>query len=505
MSTQQQHLQHQPGAAAARAALALPYRHVDTHFIGGAWVASTGNARNDVTDPATGLVWGSVADGTTEDLEQAVNAARTAFDSGPWPRLSPSQRAAVLLRIADQIEVRSTELSLTNTLENGSPVSETKGAAANAASIFRYFASLAPLLESEDVRPFPNGLGESLVRRDPVGVCGLIAPWNFPINLMVIKLAPALLAGCTVVMKPASPTPLSFRIIMDALAAAGVPAGVANLVTGSGRLGDALVRHPKINKVAFTGSTPVGRKIAAACGELLRPVTLELGGKSSALVLPDADLGAMGDTLIRSCMRNTGQTCYISTRILAPSERYDEVVDLVTSTIATAPQGDPLDPATVFGPSATASQYRTVLEYIESGHAEGARATTGGHKAQLGGDLGAGYFVAPTVFAEVLPGMRISREEIFGPVVSILRYDGIDEGIALANNTEFGLGGLVFGADTDAAQAAADRMDTGSVGINFFASNHAAPFGGRNDSGLGTEYGPEGLAAYLSYKSIHRR
>lgn len=492
-------------AVKTREALQIPYRHVDTHFIDGDWVPSTGSARNQVTDPATGLVWGSVPDGTEADLNRAVSAASAAFDSGQWPNLAPSQRAAVLLRVADEIEARSTELSLTNTLENGSPVSETKGAAANAASIFRYFATLAPLLEHDDVRPFPNGLGESLVRRDPVGVCALIAPWNFPINLMAIKLAPALLAGCTVVMKPASPTPLSFRIIVDALAAAGVPAGVANLVTGSGRLGDALVKHPLVNKVAFTGSTPVGRKIAAACGELLRPVTLELGGKSSALVLPDADLDSMGSNLIRSCMRNTGQTCYISTRILAPTMRYDEVVELVTSTIAAAPQGDPLDPSTVFGPSATASQYKTVLEYIDSAHDQGARATTGGRAAALGGELGNGYFVEPTVFAEVTPEMRISREEIFGPVISILRYDGIEEGISLANNTEFGLGGLVFGADLQAAQSAAEAMDTGSVGINFFASNHAAPFGGRNDSGLGTEYGPEGLAAYLSYKSIHRR
>lgn len=497
--------QERLGAVAAREALAIPYRHVETHFIDGAWVRSTGTTRNEVTDPATGLVWGSVPDGTEEDLHRAVGAARAAFDSGPWPRLAPSERAAVMLRIAEEIEARATELSHTNTLENGSPVSETTGASINAAGIFRYFASLAPLLESEDIRPFPSGVGESLVRRDPVGVCGLIAPWNFPINLMVIKLAPALLAGCTVVMKPASPTPLSFRIIMDALSAAGVPAGVANLVTGSGRLGDALVKHPLVNKVAFTGSTPVGRKIAAACGEQLRPVTLELGGKSSALVLPDADLEAMGGNLIRSCMRNTGQTCYISTRILAPASRYNEVVDLVTATIAAAPQGDPLDPATVFGPAATASQYRSVLEHIDSAHAQGARATTGGRAADLGGELGNGYFIEPTVFADVTPGMRVSREEIFGPVITILRYEGIDEGIALANNTEFGLGGLVFGADTAAAQAAAERMDTGSVGINFFASNHAAPFGGRNDSGLGTEYGPEGLAAYLSYKSIHRR
>jgi len=236
----------------ARAALNLPYTHVDDVFIDGAWTTAAGTGRNDVTDPATGQVWGSVPDGTAEDIDAAVGAARRAFD-GEWPRLAPSERAAYLLRIADEVEKRATELSLTNTRENGQPVSESSGAAANAAGILRYFASLADYLEREDVRPFPRGGGESVVRRDPVGVCALIAPWNFPINLMVIKLAPALLAGCTVVMKPASPTPLSFRIIVDAVAAAGVPAGVVNLVTGSGRLGDALVKHPGVAKVAFTG------------------------------------------------------------------------------------------------------------------------------------------------------------------------------------------------------------------------------------------------------------
>lgn len=493
------------GAAARREELVLPYRHVDTHFIGGGWTRSRGTGRIEVTDPATGAVWGSVPAGTSQDVDTAVRAAHHALHSSPWKDTTPSERAALLLRIAQEIENRAAELSLTNTLENGSPVSETGGAAANAAGIFRYFASLAPMLEQEDLRPFPNGAGESLVRRDPVGVCALIAPWNFPINLMVIKLAPALLAGCTVVMKPASPTPLSFRIIMDALDAAGVPAGVANLVTGPGRMGDELVRHPLVSKVAFTGSTPVGRTIAAACGELLRPVTLELGGKSSALVLPDADLDLLGSRLIRSCMRNTGQTCYISTRILAPAERYNEVVDVVAATIASAPQGDPLDPATVFGPSANRSQYQTVLGYLEAGHAEGARAVTGGATAQLDGDLADGFFIQPTVFADVTPDMAISREEIFGPVITVLKYSSEDEAVSLANNTEFGLGGLVFGADEEHALSVAERMDTGSVGVNFFASNHAAPFGGRHDSGLGTEYGPEGLAAYLSYKSIHRQ
>ncbi|KIS27455.1 aldehyde dehydrogenase [Arthrobacter sp. SPG23] len=500
---------HAAPARAARAALNLPYTHVDDIFINGAWTAARGTGRNPVTDPATGELWGSVPDGAPEDVDAAVGSARKAFDGGDWPRLAPSERAAYLVRIAEEVEKRADELSLTNTRENGSPVSESAGAAANAAGIFRYFATLADYLEREDVRAFPKGGGESVVRREPIGVCALIAPWNFPINLVVIKLAPALLAGCTVVIKPASPTPLSLRVIIDAVAAAGVPAGVVNLVTGSGRLGDALVKHPEVAKVAFTGSTPVGRKIAAACGELLRPVTLELGGKSSAIVLPDADLDAMSKVLIRSSMRNTGQTCYISTRILAPASRYEEVVDMVTSTIAAGKQGDPLDPDTVFGPCATESQYRTVLEYVESGLAEGARATTGGRAASLGGGLEGGYFVEPTVFADVTPDMRISREEIFGPVICILKYNdaggNADEAVELANNTEFGLGGLVFGADPEVALAVADRMDTGSVGINFFASNHAAPFGGRHDSGLGTEYGVEGLNAYLSYKSIHRK
>lgn len=353
-----------------RDALDISYRHVTTHFIDGTYQPSHGQDIIEVTDPATNTVWGSVPVGNQDDVDAAVEAAHAAFTTGPWADTTPTQRAETLLRIADEIEARTKELSLTNTLENGSPVAETSGAAANAASIFRYFATLAPELEADDVRPFPNGQGDSLVRKDPVGVCALIAPWNFPINLMVTKLAPALLAGCAVVMKPASPTPLSFRIIVDAMTAAGVPAGVVNLVTGPGRMGDLMVRHPKVAKVAFTGSTPVGRHIAAACGELLRPVTLELGGKSSAIVMEDADL---------------------------------------------------------------------------------------------------------------------------------------DEAISLANNTEFGLGGIVFGTDQNQALEVAEAINTGSIGLNFFASNHAAPFGGRNDSGLGVEYGPEGLAAYLSYKSIHRR
>ena len=331
--------------------------------------------------PTTEEIWASVPNATTEDLDRAVTAADRAFAG--WAALTPSGRAEFLVRAAEQIEARREPMALTNTRENGSPISESLGAAANAAGIFRYFASLAPWLEAEDVRPFPNGAGVTRVYRDPVGVCALIAPWNFPINLVVAKLAPALLAGCTVVIKPASPTPLSVRFVVDALTAAGVPAGVVNLVTGNGRMGDHLVRHPLVRKVAFTGSTPVGRKIAAACGEQLKPVTLELGGKSSAIVLPDADLEHMSSVLIRSCMRNTGQTCYISTRILAPEDRYEEVVEMVGRTVGQARQGDPLQETTIFGPMANRGQYDIVLGYLDTARTEGARVVTGGGRRVL--------------------------------------------------------------------------------------------------------------------------
>ncbi|RBO86697.1 aldehyde dehydrogenase (NAD+) [Micrococcus sp. KT16] len=498
-----------PGAADPRVGLTLPYEHVEDHFIDGRWTPARGEGRTDVVDPATGGVFGSVPAATDEELDAAVVAARRALPG--WSGLTAAQRAEKLLAVADEIEARAEDLARTISRENGSPLSETRGAAANAAGIFRHYASLASWLDTPDVRPFPAGGAESVVERDPIGVCALIAPWNFPINLVVIKLAPALLAGCTVVIKPASVTPLSLRFVVDAVAAAGITDGVVNFLTGPGRFGDALVRHPGVDKVAFTGSTPVGREIAAACGELLRPVTLELGGKSSAVVLPDADLEAMSRVLVRSCMRNTGQTCYISTRILAPASRYEEVVSMVGETIAAQAQGDPLNEASVFGPVASRAQYDTVMEFIESAREEGARIVTGGQA--LPGDrlpehLREGAFIEPTVLADVTPEMRVSREEIFGPVITILSYDdadgSVDEAIELANNTPFGLGGIVFGRDEDRALAVARRIDSGSVGINFFGSNHAAPFGGRHDSGMGVEYGIEGLSAYLSYKSIHR-
>ena len=367
--------------------------------------------------------------------------------------------------------------------------------------ILRHVAGLASWLEHEDVRPFPAGGAETVVRRDPVGPCVLIAPWNFPINLMVVKLAPALLAGCTVVMKPAPGTSLSIRFVVEACVAAGIPPGVVNLVTGGGEVGDRLVRHPLTAKVAFTGSTPVGRRIAAACGELLRPVTLELGGKSSAVVLPDADLDQLASVLVRTCLRNTGQTCYIATRILAPASRYDEVVDVVTRTVAAAPQGDPFDEDTVFGPMASQAQRDVVRGFLDSARDEGARATTGGRVA----DRPPVSTSSPRCSPTSPPPCGSPARRSSGRCSASSAYDDLDEAVALANDTAFGLGGVVFSADPVAAQEVAERMDTGSVGINFFGSNHDAPFGGRHDSGLGVEYGIEGLSAYVTYKSIHRR
>ncbi|MDO8383867.1 MAG: aldehyde dehydrogenase family protein [Microbacterium sp.] len=481
-----------------RADVMLPNAQEDSLYIEGDYVAAHASGRSVLVNPATEVEWAAVPTADEVDVDRAVEAARRAFPV--WSSTTAHARASAMLRMADELEKRGELLAQTITAENGTPISETRIAAPVSAGLLRYFATLADYVMSGSVRPYPSGQGDSVVHLDPVGVCALIAPWNYPINLVMGKLAPALLAGCTTIIKPSSVTPLSIRVVVDAAAEAGIPAGVINILTGSGALGDALIAHPGIDKVAFTGSTAVGRRIAARCGELLRPVTLELGGKSSAIVLEDVDIESMSQQLIRTCLRNTGQTCYISTRILAPASRYDEIVDAVTSVIAAGRQGDPLDESTTFGPSATASQQSSVLEFIRSGIDDGFRVTTGGGKASFE----RGFFVTPTVFADVSPESRIAQEEIFGPVITISKYGTTDEAIRLANGTRYGLGGVVFGADQGEAEGVARRMDTGTVGINGFQPNYAAPFGGRHESGLGVEFGPEGLAAYLKPHTTHR-
>ena len=472
-------------------------------YIGGQWVKAHSSSHIDVVNPATEEVWGRLPDAAAADVDAAVAAARATFKSGVWSGIGAAARAAIMLRFADELVARGDAMGQSITRENGTPISESGAAAAHSAGILRYYAGLADYVDQDDRRPFPGAPGKyTQVYREPRGVCLLIAPWNFPLTLVMVKLAPALIAGCTVVIKPAAETPLDLRVLIAAAEAAGVPAGVINLLTGGREAGALMVQHPGIAKVAFTGSTGAGRIIAAQCATLLRPVTLELGGKSASIVLPDARVEDFAKLVNRTCLRNTGQTCYNSTRILAPKSRYDEVVEAVAATVSATPIGDPLDPATVFGPSASKAQRDRVAEYIRIGIAEGARVVTGGEGMPQGIDRG--FYVRPTVFADVNNSMRIAQEEIFGPVLVVIPFEDEDDAVRIANDSAYGLGGSIFTSDPQRAEAMARRIETGSVGINFYGSNLAAPFGGWKDSGIGMEYGPEAIGAYVRMKSIHR-
>lgn len=476
--------------------------YTDDLFINGQWVKSRSGEFIEVIDPATEEVWAHVPAADAEDIDAAVRAGASAFPA--WSGMGAHARSEIMSRLADEFEARAEKLAHIITSENGTPITETRNAAGHGAGLLRYYAGLADYVETVDYRPYPDRPHQyTEVHRHPRGVCALIAPWNYPVALVMIKLAPALIAGCTAVIKPASETPLDLRILMEAAVAAGVPEGVINLVTATRKTVGALVEHPLISKVAFTGSTEVGRLLAEQCGRLLRPVTLELGGKSASIILEDADLNYVGSMLTRTCLRNTGQTCYNSTRILAPRSRYDEIVDMVASTVASTPIGDPFDEKTVFGPSASAKQYRTVTDYIQIGIDEGARVATGGPGRPDG--ITRGYFAKPTVFADVNNKMRVAQEEIFGPVLVVIPFDDDADAVRIANDSPYGLGGTIFTSDPDRGAELAGLVETGSMGINFYNSNLAAPFGGWKDSGIGMEYGPEGISAYTRLQSIHRQ
>jgi aldehyde dehydrogenase (NAD+) len=478
--------------------------HHDDNFIDSEWVASNSTDRIDVINPATEEVWGQVPSSDFVDIDAAVGAASRAFRGTGWSDIGAAGRAVHMLRLADELETRAERMAALITSENGTAITETLLAAGHAGRMLRYYAGLAHLVDQDDERPFPgNDTLYSQVLRQPRGVAALIAPWNFPVALVMVKLAPALIAGCTVVIKPASETPLDLRVLMEAANAAGIPAGVINMITCGNDVAGALVEHPLVAKVAFTGSTEVGRILAEKCGRLLRPVTLELGGKSASIVMEDADLDYFASMVNRTCLRNTGQTCYNSTRILAPRALYDQVVDAVAGIVATTPIGDPFDPTTVYGPATSAKQRDRIENYIRIGMEEGARIAVGGSGRPE--HLDRGYFVRPTVFAGVSNDMRIAREEIFGPVLVVIPFENAEDAIRISNDSPFGLGGSIFTQDVDAAAAMAARLETGSVGINFYGSNQAAPFGGWKDSGIGMEYGPEAINAYSRMKSIHRQ
>jgi aldehyde dehydrogenase (NAD+) len=471
-------------------------------FIGGAWASPDGHESIDVFSATTEELVGRIPSANERDIDDAVGAARLAFDDPQgWATWSPEARAVALEALASELDARAAQTVTAVSTQNGMPVSigqQSEGILP--ATLLRYYADLIRRDPLEEVRPGLFG-GTTVVRREPLGVVAAIVPWNFPQSLTFFKLAPALAAGCTVVLKPSPETLLDSYVLAEAVVAAGLPPGVINIVPGGREAGAYLVAHPGVDKVSFTGSTAAGREIGAVCGRLLRPVTLELGGKSAAVILDDADVAGSLPQLFAATLMNSGQTCYIGTRILAPRNRYDEVLECLKAMVGALKVGDPFDPEVSLGPLVSSRQRDRVEEYIAKGVADGARLVAGGRRPP---HLDRGWFIEPTVFADVDNDSAIAQEEIFGPVLSVIAYDGTDEAVALANNSAYGLGGSVWSADADRAMTVARRIQSGTVGINSYLIDPTAPFGGVKASGLGRELGPEGLHANQVVKSIYR-
>lgn len=469
-------------------------------FIGGQWLAPSTDAIISVTSPSTEEVIGVVPEAATADVDAAVAAARRTFDDpSGWASWEPSHRAETLEKLASLIGEHSEDIVRLVSQQNGMPISTARAVEGGfPGALLQLYAGLAREQQAEENRPGMFG-GSVIVRHQPVGVVAAIVPWNFPQALLFSKLAPALAAGCTVVIKPSPETVLDTFRLAELIEQSGLPEGVVSIVPGGRELGAYLVSHPGVDKVAFTGSTAAGRSIAEACGRLLRPVTLELGGKSAAIVLDDADLAGSAQELFGATMLNNGQTCFLSTRILAPKSRYGEIVDIVTAMAAGATVGDPLNDTTMVGPMASRAHRDRVEGYIAQGKSDGARLTTGGGRP----DEDRGWYVQPTVFADVENSSVIAREEIFGPVLSVIAYDTVDDAVAIANDNGYGLGGTIWSKDLEHAASVARRVQTGTMGLNHYLPDPVAPFGGIKGSGLGREFGPEGLANYQQLQSIY--
>jgi acyl-CoA reductase-like NAD-dependent aldehyde dehydrogenase len=457
-------------------------------FVNGEFTSGAGTAFKTV-NPATEEVLAEVAEADASDVDRAVKAARKAYDK-VWGPMPGRERAKYLYRIARIIQERSRELAVLETLDNGKPIKEARDVdVPTVAAHFFYYAGWADKLEH-------SGYGTT-----PLGVAGQVIPWNFPLLMLAWKVAPALACGNTVVLKPAETTPLTALLFAEICQQADLPPGVVNILTGAGETGRAIVAHPGVDKVAFTGSTAAGRAIGAICGEQLKRVSLELGGKSAAIVLEDADLAATVEGLKFLSVMNSGQACVAQTRVLAPRSRYEEVVEALAAGIGGMQVGDPMDPATEIGPMVAQRQQERVAKYIALGQEEGARLVTGGVGMPDG--LDRGWYVRPTVFADVDNRMRIAQEEIFGPVVSVIAYDGVEDAVRIANDSDYGLAGTVWTTDVDAGLEVARGVRTGTYGINTYTMDFAAPFGGFKASGLGREFGPEGLGQYTEVKSIY--
>ena len=471
----------------------------DKLYIGGEWVAPATTATIDVVSPHSEEIIARVPEAREADIDRAVAAARGAFDEGPWPRLPAAERSDAMGRLLAALQERSAEMATTITAEMGAPISFSNlGQVMAANMVLDYFTRLAREYPFEEVRS--GMMGAALVRREPVGVVAAIVPWNVPQFTAMLKLGPALAAGATVVLKPAPETPLDAVLLADAISFAGLPPGVVNIVPSGREVGEHLVRHGGVDKVSFTGSTAAGRRIAAICGEQLKRVTLELGGKSAAIILDDADVEQTVAALLPASLMNNGQACVAQTRVLASKRRYREVADALVAAVGQLPVGDPMDPATMIGPLVAARQRERVEGYIRLGREEGARVALGGGRPAA---YSRGWYVEPTVFVDVDNGVRLAREEIFGPVLAVIPYDDEGDAVRIANDSDYGLSGTVWTNDVDHGLEIARRVRTGTYTVNSFMMEFSAPFGGFKSSGLGRELGPEGLSAYLEPKTIN--
>jgi acyl-CoA reductase-like NAD-dependent aldehyde dehydrogenase len=469
------------------------------NFIGGRRVAPLGNEILEVRSPFDGRLVGRVPLAGSADVDLAVRTARDAFDDGPWPRLAPAERQAVLSRFAKLHAPLAEEFAQLVTRENGSPLWHTRAIQGCVAVQNAAYLKAAAGFPWETVQTgFPAG--ETLWRKEPVGVVAAIVPWNAPQQSALVKMFPALLAGCAVILKTAPETPLDGHRLGELFNQAGVPEGVVSILTADREVSETLVRHPGVDKIAFTGSTAAGRRIASiAAGEMKR-VSMELGGKSAALILEDADIAATVAGLRHASLSNSGQMCIAQTRILVPRSIHDVFVEALVEDVRSLKIGDPADPETFFGPLVAERQRERVSRYLQIGIDEGAKAVIGGLGLPDGIEQGA--FVKPTVFIGVNNRMRIAREEIFGPVLAVIPYEGVEEGIAIANDTPYGLSGGVWTRDRAAGMAIAKRIRAGTISVAGAFPNFLSPFGGHKQSGLGREFGTEGLNHYVENKSI---
>ncbi len=476
-----------------------PIAHPDRFFIGGDWVAPSSDSTIDVITPSTEELYVTVAEAQQSDVERAVAAAREAFDKGPWPRMSHAERAGYLREISKRLAARSADVSSIWTSEMGITSSLGGMMAGSVGGTYDYYASLADSFAFEE-RHVPQGGGNvGLLVREPVGVVAAIIPWNGPILLIAVKIAPALLAGCTIVLKASPEAPGAAYVMAEIMEEIGLPKGVFNVLTADREVSELLVRHPDIDKVTFTGSSVAGKKIASICGERIARCTLELGGKSAAVILDDYDLNAAAQSISGSARLFTGQVCSSLTRIVVSRNRHDELLDAMASAFSAIRVGDPFDAAIDMGPLAMSRQRDRVEEYIAKGRAEGATVATGGGRPA---HLNRGFFVEPTVFGNVDNNMTIAREEIFGPVVSVIPADNEAQAVEIANDTVFGLNASVFTNDPDRAYQVARELRSGTVGHNSFRSDFSIAFGGFKQSGIGREGGKEGLMPFLEAKTI---